>query len=233
MEKYKNKTITDKEVMAYVHHSYDLFFDTLVDFITADTNKHGFLLKDLNNEWKITFGNLKSTELFAVLGWKKFLNLIMLEIQSRQKDDYTFHYLVEGLFPEIHSKTWEIILLFISSCSNVKSVIEDRLDIWYVIELMSTVASTSSYTCMPGQNEEEIVRQKERKRAEKIDKSKRKTYELTLYLFQNDFSQELLAQYIKKANNLKYLIDSQEEANRKALLSIFTGLKEYRHESND
>ncbi len=121
--------------------------------------------------------------MLAELTLKQFVDWGAQRVQDqRQEYDKTMHLMVTGLFPEVDSQTWEIILLFVFSPYNhearVKSVIERHWPIGHV----SVETLTFSYTVKPGQVEKEIIAQKHKEIEERIKAGAEKAYELALAL---------------------------------------------------
>ena len=113
------------------------------------------------------------------------------------------------IFPEVNPILWTgILMLEFFSYDSVKSIIERSWDFglskWY----------SSNYQRAVLKYEEEVKR----------------TVELALLLFENDFTGDVLKEYKKELESLKYGKDSIEEGKRKSLLEIFEKMMEYRRE---
>lgn len=217
----------------YISYAYRVFFELVIDFVSAGTHQEDYMWENFPDDWEITSSNLKHKKIFAILSYDQFINWAMARIQVTRKEEFdlTLHNLTENLFPEVDAKTWEIILIFICSPydpeARVKSVIQRY---WTIGRFSLKGASVSIFTTADeATTEEEITKQriiKQRENEEALEVANKKTFELALQLFPDSFSKELLFKYIAEANNLKYDPKSHEENKRAELLRIFMGLAE-------
>jgi hypothetical protein len=229
IEKHKNESVkTNTKTWEYTFYSYNLFFNLLTEFIaSAQINDIEFLWEQFPDEWKITANNLSSQKVFAKLALEQFLRWALGRTHAqKQEDDSAFHYLVEGFFPELDSRTWEIILLFVFSPYNSEARVKSVIERYWTIGHISVEALTFAYTVKPGENEEEIIAQKHREMEEKIKAGSQKAYELAFLLFPNIFSRELLTKYKNESINLKYPKASIEDYKREDLLNVLNGLED-------
>lgn len=212
----------------YRDYAYQSYFARILDFLSAKTSEEDYFWDNFPSDWKITESNLASGKVFSRLSYGQFLNTALSRISSnRQEFDMTLHTLVENLFPEVETATWEYILIFsfssYSSEARVKSVIERYWVLGY-----PSMKSVPFVTGFGDVSEEDIAKQLMQRKAEieqETEIATKKTYELALKLFGNIFTKESLSSFIKEAENLKYDPNMEEERKRKKLLTVFKGLE--------
>jgi hypothetical protein len=223
------------KILYYRTFIYGLFFDLVIEFITkSDFNEKDYMWQEFPADWKVTKSNLKDQKVFAVMSLLEFMKWSYGRIQDNQenKPDEPLHNIVENLFPEVDSRTFEILLFFAVSPFNpenrVKSIVERNWRVGYLSSRSfgRVFSMINEKEITPEELEKQIL-QKQKENEERFEDEKQKTYELMLLLFPNDFSQEFLNKYLVDAENLKYGQGTIEEYKRIDLLKIFNGLQKY------
>lgn len=234
IEKHQADAVkTEKGTWNYVSYSYKLFFDLLIEFIDSlQYNGQEFLWQQFPNDWKVTLSNLRNRKVLAELTLHHFIDWAVQRVGGQKQEyDKTMHLMVNGLFPELDSQTWEIILLFVFSPYDAEARVKSVIDRHWSIGLISVETLTFSYTIKEGQNEKEIIAQKHKEIEETIKMGAEKAYELALALFGSIFKKELLVMYEKEALSLDYPKDSIEDDKKQDLLRVLSGLKQHLNKS--
>ncbi|MEM3760477.1 MAG: hypothetical protein QXZ02_05110 [Candidatus Bathyarchaeia archaeon] len=222
LEHFKNhvKNNMDKQIIVRARKRYteDLFrlFCKLMFEKVAGSDESDYFWSVFPYDWKVTKNNLlDENNRIARILWNIFQGWAMNRIISSQTFDKQLNDVVKNLFPELHTETWGVVLIFVffppSPGNRVKSVIERP---WPFIYRVRTFA-------FYGERKLEEVMEEQKAREEIELKN---TYELALLLFGEVFTRELLKEYIKQANELRYPEDSPENHKRNHLLQLFSGL---------
>ena len=100
-------TVKNKEGKTWLYrdYAYPIFFESVVDFISAKTNEEEYFWQEFPFDWKITAANLKDRKPFAMLSYSNFLGWALSRvINPKEEFDLTFHNFVENLFPEVEPR---------------------------------------------------------------------------------------------------------------------------------
>ena len=128
-----------------------------------------------------------------------FINWAVHRIQAGQTFDRQLNDVAQNLFPEVHPEMWAVALIFVFSPYSPENRIKS------IVERPSRVFAFSG-----------------EKKPEEIEL--KNAYELILLLFKEVFTEQLLKEYIKQANELRYPDDSAENRKKLQLLKLFNGL---------
>jgi len=167
-------------------------------------------------EWKVTKSNLLDKDnRIARISCNIFINWAAQRIQASQTFDRQLNDVSQNLFPEVHPEMWAVALIFVFSPyspeNRIKSVVERPWIFGYPSRVFVFSGEKKSEEIMEEQIAQEEIELKN-------------TYELILLLFKEVFTEQLLKDYIKQANELKYLDDSAENRKKLQLLKLFNGL---------
>jgi hypothetical protein len=214
----------------YRDYLYPVFFDLLTELInSSDSGEREFMWSQFPSNWKVTYDNLRSNQIFANLSYGSFVTWAQGRILNPIEGEFDepLHDIAKNLFPELDSETWEIILIFVLlGYSQVKPTVEKKWTIGYPSE-RSVLAVSIPWT---EKNQDELLKrimlQKESEMESRINIGIQKAYELANLLFAKMFTKELIAQYIDETEHLKY-DERPIETHRQKLLGIFKGLLEY------
>jgi hypothetical protein len=173
---------------------------------------------------------LLESKVLANLAVSAFLDLAQNRIRSNQEEnkyDLELDNISDNLFPELNSKTWEIILLIVCSPydpqEHMKSVIVRS---WSIGRYSLRDFGFENVVFTHPESAEEKA-----KRIlvieEKIKEATQKSYEMALFIFHGFFTKEFLEKAISETKKLKFKDDSIEERKRKNLLETLEGLYQF------
>ncbi len=177
-------------------------------------------------QWKITKNNLTNKEnIISRISLHEFLNWAQERIWRVEEDfDRALDDVSRNIFPEVEPVLWARILTFVFypySENRVKSVIERPWN-------FGSARRVIVYSGYPENNEEKLWKKMSamKRSAEEIEI--KNTFELTYFLFPDQFLKEKLEEYIKNLKELKYDKASKEENKRLRLFTIFEEMLKYK-----
>ena len=211
VEKYKNESVSSYSyVESLFHVFYQVFFENIHDVPDRlDVWDHYF-----PKEWKVTKSNIEGSEKpISIISLDNFMDWASRRIESTSKEiDFPLDEVCRNLFPEVDSILWARILIFIFSPYG-----EDRLS--SVIERPWNFGFVSRVRVYSGPQEADIT--------EEYKREERNTFDLSYFLFRQQFSVINLENYIKSLEQLSYPKDPKEEHKRLGLLNLFTRMLDY------
>jgi hypothetical protein len=223
LDHFKKQIETSKDVQIivgnreryYIEDLFGLFYKLVFEKVAGSDESYDFWA-GFPYEWKVTKNNLISKENRIVrISYKIFIEWAVQRIQASQTSDPQLNDVAQNLFPEVHPEMWAVALIFVFSSplpeNRVKSVVERPWIFGY---------SSRGFVFFGEKKIEEIM--EEQRVREEIEL--KNTYELVLLLFREIFTEQLLNEYIKQANELKYPDDSIENHRKLILLKLFNGL---------
>jgi hypothetical protein len=226
--KVENKA---RRIWLYRDYTYPLFFESVVDFISAKTYEEEYFWKEFPLDWKVTATNLRNRNPFALLSYNNFLGWALSRLANPKEEfDLTLHTFVEDLFPEAAPEVLEIILLFVCTPFDPQARVKSVIERYWTIGYPSLKAVSFVTTIGEGTTEDEITRQRLQKEIEideQLKTATKKTYEIAIQLFSNVFTKETLAKSIEEAKKLNYAEDSKEERKRKRILKTLLELEQH------
>ena len=223
LDHFKKHIETSKDVQIIVgnrerHYIEDLFrlFYKLVFEKVAGSDESDDFWSSFPHEWKVTKSNLLSKEnRIARISYEIFIKWAAQRIQASQTSDPQLNDVAQNLFPEVHPEMWAVALIFVFSPyspeNRIKSVVERPWIFGYPSRVFAFSGEKKIEEIMGEQRAQEEIELKN-------------TNELILLLFKEVFTEQLLNEYIKQANELKYPDDSAENRRKLQLLKLFYGL---------
>jgi hypothetical protein len=202
-EKYKKESVSSR---SYVESLFDTFYQVFFENIYDSPERFNIWEHYYPKEWKITKGNLQDSEnIISEISLNNFLNWAPERIwQENKENDFLLDDLAKNLFPEVDPILWAKILIFIFSPyseNRLRSVIERPWNFGF----MGRAKAYSS--------EDEISRMY---KDEEIN-----TFDLSYFLFKNEFTKIKLENYIKSLEKLSYPEDSKEDGKKSRLQYLF------------
>ncbi|MDR0460635.1 MAG: hypothetical protein LBH62_04260 [Nitrososphaerota archaeon] len=208
IEKHKDEKVTSNSyTYVYVDVSYSLFFEFLLTFNTSTRSSfNDQTRKKFESECQITIDTFKERKQFVILGLDQFSKIVKA---YRSPSDVPIN-LVRFLFPEVNLRLWYLILTFKFAQDVNKSGIQSVIDLPFFKDTREDYQSMQSYSS----NRQDYQ--------QRMDE-RQKTCELAVYLFENEFSQELLDQYINEAQQ------QNDIKTKDYLIELFSCLKRVKH----
>jgi nitrogen regulatory protein PII-like uncharacterized protein len=207
MGKHKDEKVTSNSyTYVYVDVSYSLFFELLLTLNTSTLSSFNDQTREkFESECQITIDTFKERKQFVILGLDQFSKIVKT---CPSPSDVPKH-LVRFLFPEVNLHLWYLILKFKFAQDVNKSGIQSVIDLPFFKDTRDDYQSMQRYSS----NTDYQQRMDERQ----------KTCELAVYLFENEFSQELLDQYINEAQQ------QNDIKTKDYLIELFSCLKRVKH----
>ena len=210
-EKCKKESVSSRFYNESLFDSfYQVFFQNIYDAPErVDILEHYF-----PGEWKITKSNLQNSEnIISKISFNNFWNWASHRIwQTSKENDFPLDDVSRNLFPDVDPILWAKILIFIISPYG-----EDRLR--SVIETPWNFGFMGRVKVYSGPQEDEI---RKMYRKEEIN-----TFDLSYFLFKEQFSKINLESYIKSLEQLSYPKESVEESKRLRLHYLFTRMLDF------
>jgi hypothetical protein len=199
----------------YVKDLFRIFLQLAFEKVSSSDESYEFW-KAFPNEWKVTKSNLIGEKsLIPKILLNEFMEWARPRIWSNTSSDLQLNVVSCELFPELNPRVWAIVLIFVLSPydpeNRVKSVIDRSWGFGY--SLRPTVFFGEKPI------EEMIETQKLQEKTEI-----QKAYEMTLLIFPDIFSEELLKTYVQQANELEYSDKPAENSKKTKILEVFLGL---------
>jgi hypothetical protein len=216
VQAHKNEQIVvGNKKRYYIENLLGLLYQLVFEKIPS-SNESDYFWSNFPPEWKVTKDNLlDENNLIARISYSEFINWAMNRIQSNQKSDLQLNDVSNNLFPEVHPQMWAMVLIFVcspySSENRVKSVVERPWTFGYRLRPVVSFGEKKP---------EEITAELKAQEESEIQNA----YELTHLLFPRVFTEELLEEYIKQADELRYPDDSTAIRRKAKLLELFRGL---------
>ena len=210
-EKCKKESVSSRFYNVSLFDSfYQVFFQNIYDAPERfNIWEHYF-----PGEWKITKSNLQNSEnIISQISLNNFWNWASHRIwQASKEKDFPLDDVSRNLFPDVDPILWAKILIFIISPYG-----EDRLR--SVIETPWNFGFMDRVKVYSGPQEDEI---------RKIyGKEEINTFDLSYFLFKEQFSKINLESYIKSLEQLSYPKESVEENKRLRLHYLFTRMLDF------
>jgi hypothetical protein len=206
----------------YVEELFRIFYQLVFEKV-AGTNESDYFWENVPEEWKVTKSNIVSKEgLIARVSLHEFLEWATRRIDNNPDFDLRLNNSTNNLFPEVEPSVWAAILIFVltpySSENRVKSVVERNWSFGYRLKPLVISFGENS-------TEEALGAAAETEKQQRLVETKN-ACELALLLFRQTFTKELLKQYIKEAEELKYDEKSnpRECHRRLRLFEVFKAL---------
>lgn len=168
------------------------------------------------SQWKITKDNLQNPEnVISEVSYDNFIAWARSRIlQMSEEKDFALNDVLTNLFPEVDPILWGRILIFIFT---EEFDIEDPMR--SVVKRPWNIGFMGRVKVYHGSQENEVRR---------INNNERKnTYDLSFFLFSEQFSELKLESYIKSLGQLSYSEEPIEESKRQKLYHLFTDMLDY------
>ena len=210
-EKYKKESVSFR---SYAESLFDTFYEVFFQNIYDAPERFNIWEHYFAGEWKITKSNLQSSEnIISGISLNNFLDWASRRIwQTSKENDFTLDDVSRNLFPEVDPILWAKILIFIFSSysdDRVRSVIERPWNFGFMGRV-------------------KVYRSSQEDRIAKMHKDEGiKTFDLSYFLFKDQFSKINLESYIKSLGQLSYPEESKEEQKRLKLKSLFTKMLDF------
>jgi len=207
-EKYKMESVSSH---SYAQSLLDTFYQVYFQQIHGSPEKHSIWDHYFPKEWKVTKTNLENSEnIIADISLDNFINWAVGRISEASDEmDLSLDEVSRNLFPEVDPVLWARILIFIYSPydeDQLRSVIERPWNFGFMGRVKIYHGSQDG----------------ESKRMYKDEE--KNTFDLTCYLFEDQFSEINLERYIKALEQLSYPKESVEERKRLGLNNLFNRL---------
>lgn len=205
-EKYKIESVSSKSYLKFLFNSfYQIFFKNIYDAPDRfDIWDHYF-----PEEWKITKSNLQNSEnIISKNSLENFWNWAIRKIgKASEEKDFPLDDISRNLFPDVDPTLWAKILIFVFSSHG-----ENRL--------CSVIERPWNFGFM---NRVKIYRySQETELKEMYEDEEINTFDLSYYLFKDQFSKINLENYIESLEQISYPERSKEEDKKLRLHYLFT-----------
>ncbi len=209
--KYKKESVAYHNYADFLFAAfYHIFFQHIYDAPERfDIWNHYF-----PKEWKVTKNNLQDPEnVISIISLNNFYEWAINRIWQTSKElDFPLNDVSSNLFPEVDPILWAKVLIFIFSPygeDRLRSVIERPWNFGFIGRVRVFDAS-----------KEEVI-------GKMSEADETSTFELSYFLFREEFSVMKLESYIESLNKLSYVEESEEERKRSILLRLFTKLLDF------
>ncbi len=208
---YKKEAVSSRY---YVESLFDTFYQVYFQNIHDSPERFNIWNHYFPDKWKVTKGNLESSEnVISNISLNNFFEWANGRIwQTSEEKDFTLNDVITNLFPEVDPISWAKILIFIFTPPG-----DDRLRA--VIERPWNFGFMGRVKIYRGPGEDQI------RRMHKDEETN--TFDLSYFLFREQFSKTNLESYIKSLEELSYSKESVEESKRLRLHSLFTKMLDF------
>jgi hypothetical protein len=206
VEKYKSESVSS---YSYIESLFNTFYQVFFQNIHDAPDRFDIWVHYFPKKWKVTKSNLRSYEKFiSEISLNNFFEWARRRIEQRSKEiDSILDDVTRNLFPEVDPILWARILIFIISGYG-----EDRLQ--SVIESPWNFGFMGRDRVYSGPQEADIRKEYEHE--------ERNTFDLSYFLFKEQFSEINLKNYIKSLDQLSYPEEPEKERKKLVLLNLFT-----------
>ncbi len=210
-ETHKKESVSSRY---YDESLFDTFYQVLFQNIYNSPDRFNIWHHYFPGKWKVTKSNLQSSEnSISKISLKNFFEWANPRIwQTSEENDFSLDDASRNLFPEVDPVLWARILIFIFSPYS-----EDRLR--SVIERPWNFGLMGRVKVYSGPQEEEI------KRTYEVEK--KNTFDLSYFLFKEQFSKDNLESYIESLEQLSYPKESIEATKRLTFHGLFTRMLDF------
>jgi hypothetical protein len=215
-KKQINEWINNKVLL---REMFEPFFNILLEETKDDYTAYHIWALDFPKDWKITKENWKKRDIVLEIIWKNYFVWAFNRFQdASDKIDLKLTKITEHLFPEVHFNIWVKILIFeFTRRENIR----ERLNFMIVRKWrFGMIMAKASFASEGGED----------KNIREFEEEEKNAFDLAFELFGDDFSEEMLKEYISILKELKgkFEKDSIYEYRSEGILEMFKAMLEYR-----
>jgi hypothetical protein len=212
-DKYETESVSSRYYNEYLFGTfYQVYFQNIYDA----SDRYNIWNRNFPRKWKVTKSNLESSKYtISQITLNNFLEWASNRIwNTSEEKDYLLNDVSTNLFPEVDPILWALILIFIFSPygdDRIRSVIERPWKFGFV----------GRFRVYSGNQEDEIRRMN--------DDEERNTFDLSYFLFGEQFSENNLKIYLRSLEMLSYPEQPVEERKRLRLQTLFTKMLHFQN----
>lgn len=210
-ETYKKESVSSRY---YVESLFDTFYQVYFQNIYDSPERFNIWNHYFPKKWMVTKSNLESSEnVISNISLNNFFEWANGRIwQTSEEKDFPLNDVMTNLFPEVDPIAWANILIFIFTPPG-----DDRLRA--VIESPWNFGFMGRVKVFRGPGEDEI------RRLRKDEETN--TFDLSCFLFKEQFTKTNLESYIQSLEQLSYPKESKEESKKLRLHRLFTRMLDF------